>query len=65
MRKNVQYAEITCDICGKKEHIQQGSILPIGWGNVEIRYEEWDACNECIEMVTNYIKRLKEQNNDT
>lgn len=64
MRNNVSYAEITCDICGKKERIPLSCVLPAGWAKVSVRYDEWDACTECINRINTFIEGIKEANDE-
>ena len=65
MRKNVNYAEITCDFCGKVEHIKASQVLPEGWSTAEIPQSEWtfnkkyDLCPDCIKKLEDIIECLK------
>ena len=65
MRKNVNYAEMTCDFCGKVEHISQSKILPENWSKVDIPLTKYgysmhcDLCPDCIEKLENIVECLK------
>jgi len=61
MRNNVSYAEITCDICGKIEHIPQSLILPKGWSRVEIDNLKKDTCEDCLKAIKELINNLKQE----
>lgn len=65
MRKNVNYAEITCDFCGKVEHISTSKILPENWREAEIPQSEWtfnkkyELCPDCIKKLEDIVECLK------
>lgn len=65
MREIINYAEITCDFCGKVEHIKASQVLPKGWSTAEIPQSEWtfnkkyDLCPDCIKKLEDIIECLK------
>ena len=65
MREIINYAEMTCDFCGKVEHIKASQVLPKGWSTAEIPQSEWtfnkkyDLCPDCIKKLEDIIECLK------
>ena len=65
MRKNISYAEITCDICGKVEQISQSQSLPEKWKRAEIPSinhsynNSYELCPECVKKLENVIRCLE------
>lgn len=58
MRENISYAEVTCDLCGKKEHINLSRVLPLGWDTIDLGDGKKDVCDSCYRYVREVIQRL-------
>ena len=60
MRKNVSYAECTCDVCGEVEHIAQSLLYPKGWGEISFPMgEKLEVCDKCLLKIQEAISKLK------
>lgn len=59
-RKNVSYAECTCDVCGEVKHIPQSRIFPEGWGEITFPMgEKLEVCQRCLVKIQESISKMK------
>lgn len=62
MTENISFKKCTCDICGRVQSCKQSQILPADWEKITVIYS-YDVCKDCLEKVSDYIKRLKQEEN--